>query len=122
VSNQKGKQNLTAIIKDKKGKILSIGKNSYTKTHPIMYNYAKKVEGHYTKKVYLHAEIDAIIRCDDLEEAYKIEVYRINKHNQYALSKPCKVCMTAIKHTNIKVVGYIDDKGEYVEKLVEELE
>ena len=81
-----------------------------------MYNYAKKVEGHYTKKVYLHAEIDAIIRLkfQDVEKAYSIEVYRPLKRGGFGDSKPCPICRKAIEDfTSIKEIRYFW-KGEFV--------
>lgn len=115
------KQNYVAIIKDKRGRVLSVGKNSYTKTHPLMFSYSRKIEGQYTYKVFLHAEIDAIIRCTNLEKAFKIEVYRINKRNEYSFSRPCKICLSAIQDTNIQVIGYINEYGNYEEKSTDEL-
>lgn len=37
------KHTLTAVIYDRKGKVLSVGKNSYTKTHTMMARHANKV-------------------------------------------------------------------------------
>lgn len=112
---------LTAFIKNKRGNILAIGKNSYEKTHPYMYNFAKKIEGKNTKKIFLHAEIDAIIKCRNLEDAYKIEVFRINKEGNYVISKPCPICFSAILETNIQVIGYVNENNEYVERNVSEM-
>lgn len=98
------KQNITAIIYDRKGRILSIGKNSYVKTHPMQARYAKKVGQPY--KVHLHAEIAAIVKCKNIERAYKISVFRYNKEGKPMLAKPCPICMSAIKATNISVVEW----------------
>ena len=46
---------LTAIIKDKRGNVLAIGKNSYTKTHPYQAKCAREVG--LPEKIYLHAEL-----------------------------------------------------------------
>jgi tRNA(Arg) A34 adenosine deaminase TadA len=96
------KHNLTAIIYDKKGRVLSIGKNSYVKTHPMMAKYANQVGE--PQKLFLHAEIEAILRCKDLDKAYSIFVSRYNKHGHPALAAPCRVCQEAIKQSNIKKV------------------
>ena len=37
------KHKITAIIYDKKGRVLSIGQNSYIKTHPYQAKIAKQV-------------------------------------------------------------------------------
>lgn len=111
------KHTLTAIIKDKKGNILSIGKNSYFKTHPLMYKINKSLGNHQPHKVYLHAEIDSIIKCSNIDKAYSIEIYRYTKAG-YGLSYPCPICRLAIQQTNIRYIIYIDkDKNLVKEKL-----
>jgi deoxycytidylate deaminase len=98
------KYSITAIIYDKKGNVLSIGKNSYTKTHPIQAKHAELVgEPH---KIFLHAEMDAIIKCRDIDKAYKIVVLRTEKDGTYANSCPCKICQHAISLTPIKIIEH----------------
>lgn len=97
-------QDITAIIYDKKGKVLSLGRNSYVKTHPKQAKHAHKVG--LPEKIYLHAEIDAIIRCRDLSKAYKIVVSRITKKGKYGNAKPCPVCQSAIKEAGIRNVEW----------------
>lgn len=97
-------QDITAIIYDKKGRILSIGKNSYVKTHPKQARHACKVGR--PDKVFLHAEMDAIIRCKDLSKAYKIFVTRISRKGLYVNAKPCPICEDAISETLIKEVEW----------------
>ena len=75
---------LTAIIKDKRGNVLAIGKNSYTETHPYQAKCAKEVG--LPEKIYLHAEIDAILRCNDLSKAHSIHIFRLSKSGRYMLS------------------------------------
>lgn len=98
------KYNVTAIIYDKKGNILSIGYNSYVKTHPLQARYAKEVGE--PKKIFLHAEVDAIVKCKSLNKAYKISIFRHNGDGSYGLAKPCKVCMNAIKKTKIAQIEH----------------
>jgi tRNA(Arg) A34 adenosine deaminase TadA len=97
-------QDITAIIYDKRGKVLSIGKNSYVKTHPLQAKYANKVG--LPEKQFLHAEIAAIVRCRDLSKAHKIEVYRIGRNGDLLLAKPCPVCESAIKASGIKHIEH----------------
>lgn len=97
-------QNIKAFIYDRKGRVISIGQNSYTKSHPIQAKFAKHVG--LDKKIYLHAEIDAIVKCPDLSKAHRIFVIRTNKKGQNLLSKPCPICMSAIGSTNIKVIEW----------------
>lgn len=95
---------LTAIIKDKKGNVLAIGKNSYTKTHPYQAKCAKEVG--LPEKIYLHAEIDAIIRCNDLSKAHSIHIFRQGKSGKWLLAKPCPACQRAINLTPIKEIYF----------------
>jgi len=97
-------QTITAIVYDKKGRVLSIGKNSYVKTHPLQFEHAQKVN--LPDKVFLHAEIAAIVKCRDLDSAHRIFVSRWYKDGTAASAKPCPVCMSAIAATNIKIVEH----------------
>jgi tRNA(Arg) A34 adenosine deaminase TadA len=97
-------QALTAIIYDKRGRVLSIGKNSYIKTHPLQAKYANKVG--LPEKQYLHAEIAAIVRCRDLTKAHRIEVLRVGRNGSLLLAKPCPVCQTAIEAAGIRNIEH----------------
>ena|ERR1700758_3642052 len=94
---------LTAIIYDKKGRVLSVGQNSYTKTHPLQAAHAKKYNEH---KVFQHAEISAIIRCPDLSLAHRIRVFRYSKSGEPMPSAPCLICRSAISATPIKYIEH----------------
>lgn len=98
------KHDLTAIIYDKRGRVLSIGKNNYVKTHPVQKKYATKVGTPY--KEFLHAEISAIIKCKDLSKAHKISIFRFNADGTPALARPCHVCMSAIEAAGITNVTH----------------
>lgn len=98
------RQNVTAIIYDKRGRILSIGKNSYVKTHPYQAQVAKRVGEEY--KIYLHAEIHAITRCMNLEKAHKMSIFRYNKEGKLLPSKPCSICASAINEVGIKYIDH----------------
>lgn len=98
------KQELSAIIYDRKGRVLSVGQNSYIKTHPLQAQHAEKVG--LPEKKYLHAEVHAIVRCKDLSKAHRIFVSRWNKHGSPMNAKPCPVCMSAINAAGIEIVEY----------------
>jgi tRNA(Arg) A34 adenosine deaminase TadA len=100
----KTRQNITAVIYDKRGRVLSIGKNQYLKTHPLQAKYACMVG--QSEKVFLHAEIHAIVRCRKLHKAYKILVSRWDKNGKALLAKPCLICQSAIKAAGIKYVEH----------------
>lgn len=97
-------QTLSAVIYDRKGRVLSVGQNSYVKTHPLQAAHAKKVGR--DEKVFLHAEIHAIVRCRDLSRAHKIFVSRWDAHGNAVLAKPCPVCMSAIEAAGIEIVEH----------------
>lgn len=110
----KTRQNIKAIIYDKRGNILSIGENSYTKSHPMQAKYANaiaRVDEEFNarkdyNKIYLHAEIHAIVRCKDLTRAHKIVIVRTDVKGNVQLAKPCKICEQAIIDCGIKVVEW----------------
>lgn len=98
------KFDITAIIYDKRGNILSIGKNSYIKTHTLQAHYAKKVgEDH---KIFLHAEIHAITKCRRLNEAHRMVITRYHVDGSPAYAHPCKICTEAIKQSGIKIIEH----------------
>lgn len=91
---------LTAIIYDKRGRVLSIGKNSFIKTHPLQKKLAKKVG--LPEKEFIHAEVAAIVRCSDLSKAASIKIFRFDSSGSPVLAKPCPICQSAIKSAGIK--------------------
>lgn len=96
---------ITAIIYDKKGNILSIGKNSYVKTHTLQAHYAKKVG--QPDRQFLHAEIHALARCKSLKSAHRIMVSRFGRGGEARLAKPCKICLTALQEmTSIRHIEW----------------
>ena len=98
------KQNLTAIIYDRKGRVISMGKNSYIKTHPYQAKLANEVG--LSDKIYLHAEIDALVKLKNWDKAHKIVITRIGKSGEPLLAKPCPVCERAIKLAGIKEIQH----------------
>ncbi len=96
--------NVTSFVYDKKGNLLATGRNSYVKTHPLQAKAAKAVG--QEKRIYLHAEIDALTKVKDWTDAYKIVVVRRTQNNNTALAKPCPVCEYVIKQTGIKKIEH----------------
>lgn len=91
---------LCAIIVDKKGKILSIGTNSYHKTHPTQAYYASKSDN--ANRIFLHAEIDAIVKCKGKADA--IYIARLGNSGKPRLAKPCDICRRAIRDLGIEKI------------------
>ena len=79
-----------------KNKIISVGFNQL-KTHPESTHPYKSI----------HAEFDAIYRCDSrfLSDS-DIYVYREDKKGNLAIAKPCKYCDLLIRQTGIRNVFY----------------
>lgn len=97
-----GKHSLKAIIYDKRKRVLSIGFNDYEKSHPVMYKLGSKLN--LPEKIYLHAEVAAIIKVQDLSKAHSIHVFRVGKSGKYLNAKPCPICQEAINQAGIKHV------------------
>ncbi len=95
---------LTAVIYDKRGRILSVGKNSYVKTHTLMAREAAAVG--LPDKQFIHAEFDAIMKCRDLSKAHRIFVTRTDEKGVYGNAKPCPVCESLIRKAGIKIVDH----------------
>jgi tRNA(Arg) A34 adenosine deaminase TadA len=97
--------NVGAVCASKKGQILSIGLNSYHKTHPIMlkYSYERK------EQCFLHAEIAALASCK--ETPYILIIARLGNLKKISLAKPCPGCLEFIKTRNIKKVYHTNDNG-----------
>jgi tRNA(Arg) A34 adenosine deaminase TadA len=99
---QRGKQRLCAVITDRKGNVLSIGQNSYSKTHPMQALAAKRVGRESV--CFMHSEIDAIRRLGrDAHKAHNIYVARLDKQGQTVLAKPCEICQSMIDIMNLNV-------------------
>jgi len=97
---KRDKYRLVAITTDKRGHILSIGHNSYRKTHPRQAYYAEKIGN--VHRIFLHAEMDALIKCK--KKPYAIYIIRVNNQGKPLLAKPCKICSMAIKDSGIEEV------------------
>lgn len=100
----KARFDMTAIIYDKRGRAISVGKNSYVKTHPYQAECARKVG--LPDKQFLHAEIHAIVRCKQLHRAHSISIMRFDSKGNPRNAKPCAVCLSAIKAAGIKHMEY----------------
>ncbi len=97
-------QNITAFAYDKKGRLLSVGRNSYVKTHPLQARMAKEVGEDY--KIYLHAEVAALVKVKNWTRVDKLVVTRYNKNGEPMIAKPCRVCQRVIKFAGINTVEH----------------
>jgi deoxycytidylate deaminase len=107
---------LIAATLDKRNRIISIGENSLTKTHPLMYLYSNKVQLQH--KIYLHAEVSALVKS--YTKAQSILVIRVNREGNFAMACPCPICMMAIKEAGIKKVWYSSRDGDISMMVIKE--
>lgn len=94
----------SAFVYDKKGRLLAAAQNNYHKTHPLQAKHAAAVGE--PEKIYLHAEIAALIKCD-WKLAHRIVVTRYHRQTGEEINAaPCPICRDLIKQTNIKVIAH----------------
>lgn len=95
---------LKATIYDKKGRVLTVGENSYDKTHPLQVQMAKK----YGRpgQIFLHAEMAALVRLKRHHTAHKIYIERYSEHGEPLIAKPCPVCEGALREAGIEIIEY----------------
>ena len=88
---------------DSHNNIIEIGRNSYTKTHPMQSHYCNKIDSN-RKREYLHAEIAALVKTRKTPSA--IMVIRVTKNSSIKMARPCNICALAIKEASIKYIYY----------------
>jgi tRNA(Arg) A34 adenosine deaminase TadA len=98
------KYRLKATIYDKKGKVLSVGENSYYKTHPFHVRMAHKYgrDG----QIFLHAETAALVKLKRHHCPHRIYIERYSENGEPLLAKPCPVCEGALKEAGIKIIEH----------------
>jgi deoxycytidylate deaminase len=97
-------QNVTAFAYDRKGRLLSMGRNSYVKTHPLQAKAAREVGEDY--KIFLHAEVAALVKIKDWSRVHRLVVTRYNKDGRPVLAKPCRVCQRVIHLAGVEQVDH----------------
>ena len=98
-----------ATIYDKRGRKLTEGTNSYTRTHPLQAKFAVQVG--LDDKVFLHAEISALTKLKKGQKPYRIFVERYKENGDPGLARCCKVCEAAIKANGIKYIEYTNNES-----------
>lgn len=99
-----------AVVIDKKQ--VYFGFNS-TRTSWIQRMYARRVG--MPKKSLEHAEIAALKQADNPKE---LLVIRLSKTGRLMESRPCPICMAAIKDTEIHTIYYSNEYGEIVKEKI----
>ena len=93
-----------ATLYDKRGNVLARAVNNYSRSHPVQAAFAA-VAG-MPERIYLHAEIAALIKLKENDRPYRITVERYTKDGRPANSAPCPVCLTALKQYNVVKVEH----------------
>lgn len=94
---------IVALAYDKRGRLLSVGKNSYTRTHPVQAKYARMAGK--PAAIFLHAEIAALLRART-EVVYKLVIKRFDSKVNPVLAAPCPICQLAIRDWGVKIVEH----------------
>jgi deoxycytidylate deaminase len=98
---------LFATCYDKRGRILSYGENSYSKSHPMMKQLSLELLGH-SERIYLHAEVQALLRAGD-KKVHRLVVQRFDSEGKPALAKPCPICRKALELYGVKELCYTNE-------------
>lgn len=103
----KGQERLCTIITDKRGRVLSVGYNSYTDSCKMQRFYARVVGLDFC--VFSHSEIDALNRLKDTDKPFRAYVARVNRKGLPLMAKPCKICSTALENFGVRVINYTEE-------------
>lgn len=101
---------LAAVLCSRSGSVV-VGYNK-SKSHPLQYRFTGD-----TNKIYLHAEIDALVRASQMGiniHYSRIFIARVLKDGSRALAKPCKYCWKALLHFGVAEIGWTEDEDNVV--------
>lgn len=82
---------INATVYDKRGRVLSRGTNSYTRTHPLQQKAARAAGEHKRDFGFMHAETAALVRANP-QKAFRISITRFTRDGKPAPAKPCACC------------------------------
>lgn len=103
MSRRTKQQDVTCIAYNKRGRVLSIGHNNYIKTHTLQAKFAKRVGK--PNAVYLHAEIDCLIKARG-QPIHRVLIVRRLYGNKHGLAKPCPICQLALKEFGVQKIEH----------------
>ena len=64
-----------------------------------------------------HAELGAVLGLDkSITQGSTVYVVRVNNEGDYQLSKPCKMCLEAMKFCGVKRVVYTTNSKEVIQE------
>ncbi len=94
---------LAAAVYDKSGALIGSATNNMSKSHPWQERLARAV-GH-PDKIFLHAEVAALLKSKG-GDPNVLYVARIKKDGTTGLSKPCDICMEAMRLSGVEEYYY----------------
>jgi len=92
---------------DHHNNIISIGENSYQKTHPMQSRLSLKCGNR--NREYLHAEIASLVKNRNKPES--IMIVRITSTGLVRIARPCNICNLAIRESGIRYIHFTGDDG-----------
>lgn len=98
------RHHVIATIRDKRGRVIAIACNSYSKTHPLQAKYASLCG--LPHKQYLHAEVAAVLKVNDISRAHSIRVERYNHYGDPVNARPCIICQRVLEAVGIKNIDH----------------
>lgn len=107
-----GRVRVVAIALDRKRKVLAVGKNNYTRSHPLAKRFAEK-HG-IPEKDRVHAELKAVLGCRG-QVISTLIVARVDREGNVCDGKPCKCCQSMLEWVEKLQESKIDvvySKGE----------
>lgn len=103
--NSNKKYWVIAASLDHHNNIISIGENSYQKTHPLQSRLSIKVGNR--NREYLHAEIASLVKNRIKPES--IIVVRMTCSGLVRMARPCNICNLALREAGIKYIYFSGD-------------
>jgi cytidine deaminase len=101
----------------KKNKLLAIGINNYSKTHPLTSNYLPTKNNNRLYIPVIHSEVSAIIKIgvEDCSDITFVNV-RIDNNNLPTMAKPCSNCFGLLRdQVGYKKIYYTNNNGFFEE-------
>lgn len=96
-------QRVVAMGFDKRGRLLSVGMNSYHKTHPFQAKYSA-LQGN-GDQIYIHAEIDALLKARN--HVHKMVIARYGRTGNQLPSQPCSICLQALMDSGVEELEFL---------------
>lgn len=95
------KQKVVSFVLDSKGRTLTEGWNSYTKSHPAQKAAALKFDDEF--KCFIHSEVASLVKLkrSQLGRQDSIVIMRLGSTQNLLPSKPCRICESVIKQYGI---------------------